>query len=125
VRRFNRAALAAVASVGLFGCGGKSDDQKVRDAVTGLDKALTAHDATKACNYISPALAKQLGGGKSCAAVILAKNPGIDLGSTKSSKVNGSSATVVYQGPSSAPITIQLSKQGGAWKVSGPPNIFK
>ena len=107
------------------GCGGKSDDQQARATLKGLDKALSGHQPAKACSYLTPALAKTLGSGKSCEAVILAKNPGIDLGSVKSSKVSGGTAVVVYQGSSSAPLSFQLTKQGGNWTVAGPPRLFK
>ena len=125
MRRFGPAMLAIGFATMVGGCGGKSDDQQARDAVKGLDKALSGQQPAKACSYLTPALAKTLGAGKSCEAVILAKNPGIDLGSVKSSKVSGSTAVVVYQGPSSAPLSLQLTKQGGSWKVAGPANLFK
>ena len=67
------------------------------------------------CLYLLPAVLKRF----------VRKYPGIDLGSVKSSKVSGSTAVVVYQGPSSAPLPFQLTKQDGNWKVSGPARLFK
>src|SRR5439155_10347514 len=116
-------AAALVLSVGgtLSACGGKSDKQKVRDVVNGFDKTLFDNKYSQACGYLSDKLVTSVfHGTKGCISAIATHNPSTEGGTIKSVAVHGDRATVVAQGVSAAPSALELRKQSGTWKITGP-----
>jgi len=115
-----------VVIVGLSACGGKSDDQKVRAVVNGFDKALLDSKFAQACDDLSATLVTEAFRTRSgCIASIATNNPNTEAGTIKSATVKGDSATVVAQGTSAGPSAIELRKQNGTWKITGPLKLFK
>ena len=120
------AASALGVTIALAACGGKSDEAKVRDAVNGFDKTLFDNKFQQACSYLSDDLVRSaFHDNKACAAQIETKNPATEGGMIKSVKVKGDRATVVAQGVTEGPATLNLAKRNGAWKITGPLKYFR
>jgi len=122
-------AVAAVAlgiAFGLAACGGKSDEQKVREVVNGFDKTLLDNKFRQACGYLSNTLVTSVfHNTNGCISAIETHNPSTEGGTIKSVAVHGDRATVVAQGVTAAPSAIELRKQGGTWKITGPLKYFR
>jgi hypothetical protein len=119
-------ALALVAVTALAACGGKSDEQKVRDVVNGFDKTLFDNKFSQACGYLSDNLVTSMfHSPKGCISAIETHNPATEGGTIKSVAVHGDRATVVAQGVTEGPAAIELQKQGGTWKITGPSKYFR
>ena len=129
VRRWRTRAGGIVglgAAIAVAACGGKSDDQKARDAVNGFDKALFENKFKQSCTYLSDGLVKSaFRDTRGCVAKIATNNPTTEGGEIKSVKVSGDHATVVAQGVSGPPIPLEVQKVGGAWKITGPQKNFQ
>jgi hypothetical protein len=119
-------ALALGAAIALPACGGKSDEQKVRDVVNGFDKTLFDNKFSQACAYLSDTLVTDVfHSPKGCISAIETHNPATEGGTIKSVAVHGDRATVVAQGVTEGPAAIELQKQGGTWKITGPSKYFR
>ena len=128
IRKSRRATAAAavVLGIGLSACGGKSDEQKVRDVVNGFDKTLFDNKYSQACGYLSDTLVTRVfHGTKGCISAIATHNPSTEGGTIKGVVVHGDRATAVAQGVTAAPSAIELRKQGGTWKITGPLKYFR
>ena len=128
--RSRRATAAAAVvlgiGIGLSACGGQSDEQKVRDVVNGFDKTLFDNKYSEACAYLSDTLVTSVfHGTKGCISAIATHNPSTEGGTIKSVAVHGDRATVVAQGVTAAPSALELRRQGGTWKITGPPKYFR
>ncbi|TML76102.1 MAG: hypothetical protein E6G07_11690 [Actinobacteria bacterium] len=124
-RRLTASAVAIGISAGVSACGGKSDAQQVRDVVNGFDKTLFENKFAQACGYLSDTLVKSAFRTRTrCLAQIETHNPSTEDGTIKSVAVHGNTATVVAQGTTEAPAALELRKQGGAWKITGPLKYF-
>jgi len=124
-RRLSASAVAIGVLVGVSACGGKSDAQHVRDVVNGFDKTLFENKYGQACGYLSDTLVKSAFRTRTrCLAQIETHNPSTEDGTIKSVAVHGNTATVVAQGTTEAPAALELRKQGGAWKITGPLKYF-
>jgi hypothetical protein len=98
----------------------------VRDVVNGFDKALFENKYKQACDYLSDTLVTRAFHTRSgCAAAIETHNPSTENGTIKSASVKGDTATVVAQGTTGSPATIELRKQNGTWKIAGPLRLFQ
>jgi hypothetical protein len=118
--------LALVAAIALGACGGKSDEQKVRGVVNSFDKALLDNKFSQACGYLSDTLVTSVfHGAKGCISAIETHNPATEGGTIKRVAVHGDRATVVAQGVTEGPAAIELQKQGGTWKITGPLKYFR
>lgn len=133
------AALIALALVGAIvaGCGGKSDSEAARDAVTGFSKAFGKGDGGKACKLMTPAAqtafvkrVKVLSRSTDCAVSIgrvhdsvgRAVTDAFEKAKVSDVEVKGSSATakLTAQGHST---TVGLARQKGRWLLTGVPGI--
>ena len=135
------APLLAAAVLFAGGCGGggdgKSDKQKVTDAVTAYYKAFGSGDAESACSYLAEETAKELekaAGGQDCPKVLeqALKRPDYariakQLGQVKvtSVRVTGKTATATTEvpgvgGSGGDPVstTVPLRKEAGEWKIA-------
>ena len=124
-RRVTASAVAIGIIAGVSACGGKSDAQQVRDVVNGFDKTLFENKYGQACAYLSDTLVKSaFRTGTRCLAQIETHNPSTEDGTIKSVTLHGDTAVVVAQGTTGAPSALELRKQGGAWKITGPLKYF-
>ncbi|MEA2409624.1 MAG: hypothetical protein QOC77_185 [Thermoleophilaceae bacterium] len=121
------AVVSLSAAFAVTACGdGKSDKQKVRDAVNGFDKALFEHRFEQSCGHLSDGLIRgAYHDMRGCVAKIPTHNPTTVDGQIKSVDVSGDRATVVAQGPVGAPVPLEVQKVRGAWKITGPLRNFK
>jgi hypothetical protein len=134
-------APALVAALLASGCGGggdgRSDKQKVEDAVTSYYRAFGKGDSSAACGYLAKDTAKELekaAGGQDCPKVLDAalKRPDYariakQLAAVKvtSVKVAGKQATATTEVPAVTgsggdPVstTVPLKKEGADWKIA-------
>jgi len=115
-------AALAVAAVALAGCGA-SDSNDAKKTATDFYSALRGGDGKKACSLLTPEEAQSAGGvgggaGGTCEATIGQIGSGLPAAGVKSVKVNGDKATVTLSASSALPITIQLEKRDGKWRVA-------
>jgi hypothetical protein len=117
---------AAGLAVGLAACGG-SDSDDVKSALQNYNKAVATKDATKACDLLSDAAKKTIGG-RSCEqtlksgfALLNAKQLDAFKSTTiKNVKVTGSKATATITFPKDSGVPDQtqtLVKENGAWHL--------
>jgi entry exclusion lipoprotein TrbK len=124
-----KALLAALAAIALAGCGpvggGKSDEDKARDALTELIDARNQRDFAKVCSVIaSPALAKFKRAGTTCDEALPRLVPKDTTITIRIDQVRVSGdratvdATVSQTGGAGHAQTILLVKEAGDWKIS-------
>jgi hypothetical protein len=118
--------LAAVAALGLAGCG-SSDEDDVTTAIDDYNSAIATKDAKKACDLLSDQAKKQIGG-SSCEKTVdqglglLSDKQiqGFEKGEVKNVKVDGDNATATVEFPKEVgipPQPQQLVKQDDEWKL--------
>jgi hypothetical protein len=121
--------LAAVGGVALTmaACGGGSDSDNVKSALSDYNEAVANKDASKACSHLSDA-AKQTIGGKSCEqtlkagfALLNAKQLDAFKNTTITNiKVSGDKATATITFPKDSGVPSQtqtLVKENGEWHL--------
>jgi hypothetical protein len=115
-----RGALIAgvVLAVALAGCGGKSDEQEVRDTANGFVGAVHAGDGKKACSLLteeSKPIYSQLGDIPCEQGVIQAAIPaGVKIYRVR---ITGDRATVGLRNRGGELRQLTLKRRGGGWRV--------
>jgi ketosteroid isomerase-like protein len=137
-----RAAAAAVAAIlllaaALGGCGGESDPDAARKAVSDFSKAFAAGDGDRACKLLTPDAqaefvkrVKALTKASDCPAALrrVSQAAGSQVtGAFRTAKVSdvqvkGSSATAKLTA-GKATTTVGLAKSDGKWRLTGVPGL--
>ena len=118
------AAFATLASAA--GCGGASDERRVRDALARYERAVSRHDYADLCRNV---LASQLLGRLSRVGIPCEQALRIGLGGVRRPtleilrvKVNGSSALALVRSgaarQATSTDTVQLVREKGSWRLS-------
>lgn len=116
------ALLLVVPAVVLGACGGTSDKDSDKDAITKILRD-TSQDATTVCDHVTKELLKQLGGEKSCrkAAAGAPKQTHIKVSAVevRGDKATGKVASKVNSGVDNNQ-QLDLVKEDGDWKIASP-----
>jgi hypothetical protein len=119
------------------GCGGKSDSEAARAAVTGFTKAFGKGDGAKACKLLTPAArdaflkrVKVLTGTSDCAKALKGVHDAagrqvtdaFEAAKVSDVEIKGSNATAKVTA-SGASTTVGLKKQGDKWLLTGVPGV--
>ena len=124
--------LAIVVAVALAGCGGKSDEEKIRTAIRAYFSAFAAGNGQKACDQLAAATRDEFtlrSKAPGCPAAIeqAARRPDVKpyakrLGkvSIQSVEVHGKTATAQVNAIG-ASTEVPLVKEGDRWKIKSGP----
>jgi hypothetical protein len=126
-------AAACAAALAGAGCGGsKSDSQQVTDALNSYYKAAASGDGSTVCDLLSTQTKAQLekqAGGKDCSTVVTSElarpayrkvAPTLRTAKVTKVTVNGNNATATIRTKLPRPLSVPLTKEGGAWKIQAP-----
>jgi hypothetical protein len=105
-----------VLTVALAGCGGASEESKVRDTANAFLKAARSRDGEKMCSYLSPDARDaygQLGDIRCAQGALEIQLPA--AGKIKRVEIHGAAATVRFDDPQGS--FVDLVKSGERWRV--------